>query len=158
ELMLAEMIALARQLGDRSREVHAGVWSKVSNGCYEIRGKTLGIVGYGHIGRQLGVVAEALGVRGLFYDHVAKLPMGNNRAVATLHDLLGEAEFVSLHVPETPETRDMIGEAEIRAMKPGSYLLNASRGTVVVIPALAAALRDKHLAGAAIDVYPSEPE
>jgi D-3-phosphoglycerate dehydrogenase / 2-oxoglutarate reductase len=158
ELIVAEMIALARQLGDRSREVHGGVWSKVASGCYEVRGKTLGIVGYGHIGRQLGVLAEALGVRVLFYDHVAKLPMGNNSPVSSLSALLGQADFISLHVPETPETRNMIGAAELKQMRPGAYLLNASRGSVVVIPALAAALRSHHLGGAAIDVYPEEPE
>jgi len=158
ELVLAEMIALARQLGDRSREVHAGVWSKVSSGCHEIRGKTLGIVGYGHIGRQLGVLAEALGMRVLYHDIGPKLPMGNNRAVPTLAALLGEADFVSLHVPERPETRDLIGAAELRRMRRGSYLINASRGSVVVIPALAEALAEKHLAGAAVDVYPEEPE
>src|SRR5580704_15021615 len=100
ELIIAEMIALARQLGDRSREVHAGVWSKVSSNSYEVRGKTLGIVGYGHIGRQLGVLAEALGIRVLFYDHVPKLPMGNNSPVPSLGALLAHADFVSLHVPE----------------------------------------------------------
>ncbi len=158
ELIIAELIALGRQLGDRSREVHAGTWRKVAANCFEMRGKTLGIVGYGHIGRQLGVLAEGLGMRVIFYDHTAKLPMGNNAAAASLRDLLAQADFVSLHVPETPETRNMIGEAELAAMKRGSYLLNASRGTVVVIPALAAALRAGHLAGAAVDVYPEEPE
>jgi D-3-phosphoglycerate dehydrogenase len=158
ELIIAELIALGRQLGDRSREVHAGTWRKVAANCFEMRGKTLGIVGYGHIGRQLGVLAEGLGMRVLFYDHAAKLPMGNNAAAASLSDLLARADFVSLHVPETPETKNMIGEAELTAMRPGSYLLNASRGTVVVIPALAAALKSGHLAGAAVDVYPEEPE
>jgi len=158
ELMIAEIIMLARQLGDRSREVHAGVWKKVAAGCNEVRGKVLGIVGYGHIGRQLGVLAEVVGMRVLYHDIAARLPMGNNRAVPTLAALLAESDFVSLHVPETPETRNMIGEAEIAQMKKGSYLLNASRGTVVVIDALAAALREGRLAGAAIDVYPEEPE
>jgi D-3-phosphoglycerate dehydrogenase len=158
ELIIGELVALSRQLGDRTREVHAGVWRKVSNGCNELRGKTLGVVGYGHIGQQLGVLAEALGLRVVFYDHTAKLPMGNNRPVPTLSALLREAHFVSLHVPETAETRDMIGAAQIAEMKQGSYLLNASRGSVVVIPALAEALRSGHLAGAAVDVYPSEPE
>ncbi len=158
ELILAEMIALARQLGDRSREVHAGVWSKVSSGCHEIRGKTLGIVGYGHIGQQLGVLAEALGMRVVFHDIGAKLPMGNNRAVPSLAALLDQADFVSLHVPERPETRNLIGAAELRRMRPGAYLLNASRGSVVVLADLAAALSSGHLAGAAVDVYPEEPE
>ena len=158
ELMIAEIIALGRQLGERSREVHEGTWRKVASNCFEVRGKTLGIVGYGHIGRQLGVLAEGLGMRVLFHDHAAKLPMGNNVAAESLVDLLSRADFVSLHVPETPETRDMIGQAELAAMRKGSYLLNASRGTVVVIPALAAALTSGHLAGAAVDVYPDEPE
>lgn len=157
ELIIAEIIALARQLGDRTREVHAGTWRKVSNGCHEVRGKTLGLVGYGHIGQQLGVLAEAVGMRVVFYDIVAKLPMGNNRPVPSLDALLEQSDYVSLHVPATPETREMIGEGELRRMRKGSYLLNASRGTVVVIPALADALRSGHLAGAAIDVYPEEP-
>jgi D-3-phosphoglycerate dehydrogenase len=158
ELIVGEMIALSRQLGDRSREVHDGVWSKVASGCHEIRGKTLGIVGYGHIGQQLGVLAEALGMRVLFHDVTPKLPMGNNRAVQSLPALLNQAEFVSLHVPEKPETKNLIGAAEIRHMRPGAYLLNASRGSVVDLGALAEALRSKHLAGAAVDVYPEEPE
>lgn len=158
ELIVGEMIALARRLGDRSREVHAGQWSKAASGCYEVRGKTLGIVGYGHIGQQLGVLAEAMGMRVVFHDVGAKLPMGNNRAVHSLDALLAEADFVSLHVPETPETKDLIGASELRKMRPGAYLLNASRGSVVVIADLAKALADKHLAGAAVDVYPDEPE
>ncbi|MES1172151.1 MAG: phosphoglycerate dehydrogenase [Bacteroidota bacterium] len=158
ELMIAEVIALSRQLGDRSREVHEGRWRKVASRCYEVREKTLGIVGYGHIGRQLGVLAEGLGMRVLFYDHTPKLPMGNNVAVRSLGELLSRADFVSLHVPETPQTKNMMGEAQFALMRKGSFLLNASRGTVVVIPALAAALGSGHLAGAAVDVYPEEPE
>jgi D-3-phosphoglycerate dehydrogenase len=158
ELMIAEIITLARQLGDRSREVHQGKWRKVAVGCWEVRGKTLGIVGYGHIGRQLGVLAEMIGMHVMFYDHVSKLPMGNNVVAATLHEVLEHADFVSLHVPETAATKNMIGAPELARMKKGSYLLNASRGTVVVIPALAEALRSGQLAGAAIDVYPEEPE
>jgi D-3-phosphoglycerate dehydrogenase len=158
ELILAEIISLARQLHDRSREVHVGKWRKVATRSYEVRGKTLGIVGYGHIGRQLGVLAEGLGMRVLFYDHIAKLPMGNNTAVPTLGQLLSGSDFVSLHVPETSQTKNMIGAAELTQMRPGSYLLNASRGTVVVIPALAESLKSGHLGGAAIDVYPEEPE
>ncbi len=158
ELMIAEIIALARQLGDRSREAHEGKWRKVAVGCWEVRGKTLGIVGYGHIGRQLGVLAEMIGMHVLFYDVMSKLPMGNNVAATSLQEVLEKADFVSLHVPETPQTKNMIGQAELARMKKGSYLLNASRGTVVVIPALAEALKTGHLAGAAIDVYPEEPE
>lgn len=158
ELMIAEIITLARQLGDRSSEVHKGVWKKVAASCYEVRGKTLGIVGYGHIGRQLGVLAEALGMRVVYFDIAPRLPMGNNRSVPSLNALLEQADFVSLHVPETPETKNMIGQAQLARMKKGSYLLNASRGTVVVIPELAAALASGHLGGAAVDVYPEEPE
>jgi D-3-phosphoglycerate dehydrogenase len=158
ELVLAEVIALARQLGDRSREVHEGKWRKSAAGSVEVRGKTLGIVGYGHIGAQVGVLAEAIGMRVLYYDTGSKLAMGNNRPVGSLAELLGHSDFVTLHVPETPQTKEMIGAAELRAMRPGAYLLNLSRGTVVVIPALAEALRAGHLAGAALDVYPQEPE
>jgi D-3-phosphoglycerate dehydrogenase len=158
ELIIAEIVALARQLGDRSREVHEGKWRKVAVGCYEVRGKTLGIIGYGHIGSQLGVLAEAMGMRVCFYDIATKLPMGNNVSVSSLDELLGQSDFVTLHVPATPQTHEMFGERELAAMKRGSYLLNASRGTVVVIPALAAALASGHLAGAAVDVYPEEPE
>jgi D-3-phosphoglycerate dehydrogenase len=158
ELIIAEIVVLARQVGDRSREVHEGRWNKIAKGCHEVRGKTLGIVGYGHIGRQVGVLAEALGMRVVFYDVAARLPMGNNRPAPSLHALLAESHFVTLHVPETPQTKDMIGAAELAAMKKGSYLLNASRGTVVVIPALASAIKSGHLAGAAVDVFPEEPE
>jgi D-3-phosphoglycerate dehydrogenase len=158
ELIIAEIISLARQLGDRSREVHEGRWQKVATGSYEIRGKTLGIVGYGHIGRQLGVMAESMGMRVVFFDVATRLPMGNNVTCASLDELLGVADFVTLHVPETPQTKEMIGPDEIAKMKRGAFLLNASRGTVVVIPALAAALKSGHLAGAAVDVYPEEPE
>ena len=158
EMILAEIVMLARRLGDRTREMHAGQWRKVATGSYEVRGKTLGIIGYGHIGRQLGVIAEFMGMRVVFFDVVAKLPMGNNRSVKTLEELLGQSEFVTLHVPETPQTRGMIGATELAAMRPGSFLLNASRGTVVDIAALAAAMKREHIAGAAIDVFPEEPE
>jgi D-3-phosphoglycerate dehydrogenase / 2-oxoglutarate reductase len=158
EMILAEVVMLARQLGDRSREVHVGKWRKVATNSFEVRGKTLGIVGYGHIGRQVGVIAEFMGMRVIFYDHITKLPMGNNRPCASLAELLGEADFVTMHVPGTRETHEMIGATELSQMKKGSYLLNASRGTVVQIPALVEALKSGHLAGAAIDVFPEEPE
>lgn len=158
EMILAEVVMLARQLGDRSREVHAGRWRKVSAGCFEVRGKTLGIVGYGHIGSQIGVLAESFGMRVVFYDIATKLPMGNNRPCGTLQELLSVSDFVTLHVPATPQTHRMMGPEEIARMKRGAYLLNASRGTVVQIPALAAALKGGRLAGAAVDVYPEEPE
>ena len=158
EMIIAEVVMLARQLGDRVIETHAGRWRKVSAGCYEVRGKTLGIVGYGHIGSQVGVLAEAMGMRVVFYDIATRLPMGNNQPCASLHELLSRSDFVTLHVPATPQTHRMIGPDELAAMRAGSYLLNASRGTVVQIPSLAEALRAGHLAGAAIDVFPEEPE
>jgi D-3-phosphoglycerate dehydrogenase len=158
EMIMSEIVMLARRLGDRVREMHAGQWQKVATDSYEVRSKTLGIVGYGHIGRQVGVIAEALGMRVLFFDVIAKLAMGNNRATKTLDELLAQSDFVTLHVPATPQTRNMLGEAEMRSMRPGSYLLNASRGSVVDIGALAAALKSGRLAGAAIDVFPEEPE
>jgi D-3-phosphoglycerate dehydrogenase / 2-oxoglutarate reductase len=158
EMILAEIVMLSRRLGDRVREMHAGQWTKVATGSYEVRTKTLGIVGYGHIGRQVGVLGEALGMRVLFYDVAAKLSMGNNRSTKTLEELLAQSDFVTLHVPDLPQTRGMIGAKELAAMRKGAYLLNASRGTVVDIPALAEALKSEHLAGAAIDVFPSEPE
>ncbi|KAJ1783045.1 D-3-phosphoglycerate dehydrogenase 2, partial [Coemansia sp. RSA 2167] len=157
ELVIAEIILLARQLGDRSREMHDGVWNKVSNNCYEIRGKTLGIIGYGHIGTQLGVLAESLGMHVIWYDILPLMPIGMSTAVESLDEVLAEADFVSCHVPETPETKNMIGARELALMKPGSYLINASRGTVVDIDALAVSLKSGHLAGAAVDVYPKEP-
>jgi len=158
EMIVGEILFLARQLGDRSREVHQGIWNKVSSGCFEVRGKTLGIVGYGHIGQQLGVLAESLGMRVLYHDVIPKLPMGNARPTATLAALLADADFVSLHVPETPDTKNLIGAPELAHMRKGAYLLNASRGSVVVIPALVDALKSGHLAGAAVDVFPEEPE
>ena len=158
ELIVAEIIMLSRNLSDRVREMHVGQWRKVATGSYEIRGKTLGIVGYGHIGRQVGVLAEAVGMRVLFFDIAARLPMGNNHSTKTLDELLSQSDFVTLHVPETPQTRGMLGTREIAAMRPGSSLLNASRGTVVDLGALAGALKSGHLGGAAIDVFPQEPE
>ncbi len=158
ELIIAEIVVLSRHLGDRSREVHEGRWRKVSVGSHEVRGKTLGIVGYGHIGSQLGVLAESFGMRVVFHDVIAKLPMGNNQPLAKLPELLAVSDFVTLHVPELPSTHNLIGPAEIALMKPGACLLNASRGTVVVIDALADALKKGHIGGAAVDVYPEEPE
>jgi D-3-phosphoglycerate dehydrogenase len=158
EMVLAEVVVLTRQLFDRSREVHAGQWRKVATGSREVRGKTLGIIGYGHIGSQLGVLSEALGMRVLYYDVMTKLPLGNAQSVATLDELLAQADFVTLHVPALPSTHMMMGTEQLAKMKKGACLINASRGTVVDIPALARALRSKHLGGAAVDVYPEEPE
>jgi D-3-phosphoglycerate dehydrogenase len=158
EMILAEIVMLSRRLGDRNREMHRGVWTKSAVGSNEVRGKTLGIVGYGHIGRQIGVLAEGMGMNVVFHDIAAQLPMGNNRSAKNLDALLAEADFVTLHVPETRETKDMIGEAQLAKMKKGACLLNASRGTVVVIPALAAAIKSGQIGGAAVDVFPVEPE
>lgn len=158
EMVLAEIIMLSRQLGQRNIELHQGQWKKVSNHCFEVRGKTLGIIGYGHIGSQVSTLAEALGMKVVYYDILSKLPLGNARVCNTLQELLKESDFITLHVPATPVTEKMIGAEELRTMKPGGYLLNASRGTVVDIDALAASLRSGHTAGAAVDVYPEEPE
>ncbi|KAG5913488.1 D-3-phosphoglycerate dehydrogenase 2 [Claviceps capensis] len=157
ELVIAEIIILARQLGDRSSELHRGTWNKVSAKCWEIRGKTLGIIGYGHIGSQLSVLAEAMGMKVIYYDVVTLMALGTSRQVPTLDYLLKEADFVTLHVPDLPETRSMISTTQFEQMKPGSYLINASRGTVVDIPALVEALRSGKVAGTALDVYPNEP-
>lgn len=157
ELVLAEMIALSRQLCDRSQKAHSGGWVKSADGSKEIRGKTLGIVGYGHIGSQLSVIAEALGLKVYFYDVVKKLPLGNAKVTSSLNELLKVSDFVSLHVPETDATKNMMSTEEMAIMKKGSFLINASRGTVIDIPALVNSLKSKHLAGAAVDVFPEEP-
>jgi D-3-phosphoglycerate dehydrogenase len=157
ELVLAQLIMLMRGIPEKSAILHRGGWVKSAADSYEVRGKTLGIIGYGHIGTQIGVLAEQLGMRVLFTDIEAKLPLGNAQAMG-LEALLGAADVVSLHVPETPETASMIGAAQLAAMKPGSHLINASRGSVVDIDALAEALERRHLHGAAIDVFPVEPQ
>ena len=157
ELVLAQAIMLIRGIPERNAACHRGGWMKSATDSFEIRGKKLGIIGYGSIGTQLSVLAEALGMHVYYYDVVAKLPLGNAIQVATLDELLAMSDVVSLHVPELPSTQWMIGEKEIRTMKKGSILMNAARGTVVVIEALAAAIKDKHLLGAAIDVFPVEP-
>ncbi|WP_367847199.1 phosphoglycerate dehydrogenase [Rhodoferax sp. WC2427] len=157
ELVLAEAILLLRGIPEKSAVAHRGGWLKSAENSYEIRGKTLGIVGYGSIGTQLSVLAEGLGMQVCFYDVVTKLLLGNARQVANLHDLLGQSDIVTLHVPETPATQWMIGPPEFAAMKQDAIFINAARGTVVDIDALAAALRTKKLLGAAIDVFPEEP-
>ena len=157
ELVLAELILLMRGIPEKNAILHRGGWVKSAANSHEVRGKTLGIVGYGHIGTQIGVLAEHLGMTVVFHDIEAKLPLGNARQAASLDALLQVADVVSLHVPETPQTQNMIGEAQIARMKKGSHLINASRGTVVDIAALTDALESKHLLGAAIDVFPVEP-
>ncbi|NLZ79731.1 MAG: phosphoglycerate dehydrogenase [Gammaproteobacteria bacterium] len=157
ELVLAQAIMLMRGIPERNAASHRGGWMKSATGSFEVRGKKLGIIGYGSIGTQFSVLAEALGMQVYFYDVVTKLPLGNATQVGTLNELLAMSDVVSLHVPELPSTEWMIGEKEIRTMKKGSILMNAARGTVVVIDALAAAIKDGHLGGAAIDVFPVEP-
>lgn len=157
ELVIAEMIALSRQLCDRSQMAHKGEWVKSAEGSREVRGKTIGIVGYGHIGSQVSILAEALGMKVVYFDIVKKLPLGNAISVSNLRELLAVSDFVTLHVPETDQTRDLISAKELMQMKKGSHLINASRGTVVVIEDLVQSLKAGHLAGTAIDVFPTEP-
>lgn len=157
ELVLAEAILLLRGIPARNAAAHRGGWLKSADNAFETRGKTLGIVGYGSIGSQLSVLAESLGMHVIFHDVIAKLPLGNAHQAASLNELLATSDVVSLHVPDLPSTKWMIGAAEIAAMKPGSILINAARGTVVEIEPLAEALRAGRLLGAAIDVFPVEP-
>lgn len=157
ELVLAQAILLLRGIPEKNAACHRGEWIKSAANSFEIRGKKLGIVGYGSIGTQLSVLAESLGMQVYFYDVVTKLPLGNATQIGNLHELLGMVDIVSLHVPQLPSTEWMIGEKEIRAMKKGSILINAARGTVVELDHLAAAIKDEHLIGAAIDVFPVEP-
>jgi D-3-phosphoglycerate dehydrogenase len=157
ELVIGEIVMLLRRVIPRSVAAHDGRWDKSASDSHEVRGKTLGIVGYGNIGSQLSYLAEALGMRVIFHDHTDKLRHGNTEPMGSLRELLGQSDIVTLHVPETPATHGMIGPAEIAAMKPGAYLINNSRGTVVDLEALAGALRRGKLRGAAIDVFPVEP-
>lgn len=157
ELVIAEAILLLRGVAQKNAAAHRGEWQKSAVNAFEIRGKKLGIIGYGNIGMQLGVIAEGLGMQVQFYDVVNKLPLGNARQVPSLNHLLASSDVVSLHVPETGSTQNMIGEAQLAQMRPGSILVNASRGTVVDIDALAASLGAGHLGGAGIDVFPVEP-
>lgn len=158
ELVLAEAILLLRGIPEKNAKVHRGDWAKTAYDSFEIRGKTLGIVGYGSIGSQLSVLAEGLGMRVIFYDVVSKLPLGNASQIPSLEALLGQADIVTLHVPDLPSTRNLIDQERISQMKPKSILINASRGTVVDIDALTKALADSHLLGTAIDVFPVEPK
>jgi D-3-phosphoglycerate dehydrogenase len=157
ELVIAEVIALSRQLCDRSMRAHVGTWEKSAVGSNEVRGKTIGIIGYGHIGSQVSILAEAVGLKVCFYDVVKRLPLGNARSINSIEELMRVSDFVTLHVPELESTKDMITSKELAFMKKGSYLINASRGSVVVIEDLVNSLKEKHLSGCAIDVFPSEP-
>ena len=158
ELVLAQTILLLRGIPEKNALVHRGGWTKSAEGSFEARGKTLGIVGYGSIGSQLSVLAESLGMKVIYFDVIAKLPLGNARQVASMQELLSQADVVSLHVPELPSTMNMMRAEEFAQMKRGSIFINAARGTCVDIDALAAAIASKHLSGAAIDVFPVEPK
>jgi D-3-phosphoglycerate dehydrogenase len=158
ELVIAEAIMLMRGIPQKSTECHRGGWSKSAAGSHEARSKTLGIIGYGHIGTQVGVLAEGIGMNVIFHDIETKLSLGNARSAAGLDDLLERSDVVTLHVPETPATQNMFGAAQMAKMKRGAHLINASRGTVVDIDALAAALQSGHIGGAAVDVFPVEPK
>jgi D-3-phosphoglycerate dehydrogenase / 2-oxoglutarate reductase len=158
ELVLAEIILLLRGIPQRNAAAHRGGWLKTATGSHEVRGKTLGIVGYGHIGTQVGVLAESLGMQVIFHDIETRLALGNARQAQSLDALLEAADVVTLHVPETAATFQMIGSGQLERMKPGAGLINASRGTVVEIEALAGALRSGQLCGAAVDVFPAEPK
>jgi D-3-phosphoglycerate dehydrogenase len=158
ELVLAEIVFLLRGIPERNAAAHRGQWLKTAEGAREVRGKKLGIVGYGHIGTQIGLLAESLGMQAAYYDIETKLSLGNARAVASLDELLADSDAITLHVPETPETENMIGEAQFARMKPGAKLINASRGKVVDIEALTLALGSRHIGGAALDVFPCEPK
>jgi D-3-phosphoglycerate dehydrogenase len=158
ELVIAEAILLMRRVPERNAQCHRGGWGKSAEGSFEVRGKTLGIVGYGHIGTQVGVLAESLGMHVLYHDIEPKLALGNAVPTRGLDDLLARSDIVTLHVPQTPETAGMIGAQQIAGMRRGASLINASRGNVVDIEALADALRDGRIAGAAVDVFPKEPK
>lgn len=158
ELVVADIIMLFRRLFDKIHDAHEGQWSKSTAGSIEVRGKTIGIVGYGHIGRQVSVLAEALGMRVVYYDVADKLSMGNAVRAVDLRDLLEQADIVTLHVPATAETEGMIGAEQMRWMRRGTYLINTSRGSVVDLNALRDALDSGHIAGAAVDVFPEEPK
>lgn len=158
ELALCSMLTLARQAGDKNTLMHKGYWDKTAKGCVELRGKTLGVVGYGHIGQQVGLLAEAVGMKVLFYDRIKRLSLGNAQSTDTIEGLLKASDFVTLHVPATPDGSALLGKKELSMMRKGSYVLNLSRGTLIDFKVLREVLESGHLAGAAIDVYPSEPK
>ncbi|BAV06071.1 D-3-phosphoglycerate dehydrogenase [Filimonas lacunae] len=158
ELVIGLSIMLIRRIPDKNKAAHEGIWLKDAKGSFELRGKTLGIIGYGNIGTQLSVMAESLGMRVMFYDAETKLPLGNAIAAKTINELVGEADIISLHVPETAATKNLINESVIKNFKKGALLINYARGEVVDLEALAKALKSGDVGGAAIDVFPWEPE
>ncbi|MGL5993923.1 MAG: phosphoglycerate dehydrogenase, partial [Aeromonas sobria] len=158
ELVLGEILLLLRGIPEKNAKCHRGVWEKLANRSVEARGKKLGIIGYGHIGTQLGIIAESIGMKVYYYDIENKLSLGNAIQVPSMVELLNMSDVISLHVPETASTKDMIGAEQLRMMKPGAILINAARGTVVDIDALADMIKSGHISGAAIDVFPVEPK
>lgn len=158
ELVIAEIIMLARKAGDQSNGMHQGKWNKIASGCFEVRGKTLGVIGYGHIGSQVSVLAESLGMRVIFFDIQTVLPLGNAQACSSYEEVLETCDFLTFHVPESEDTKNMFRKEHIQKMKKGSYVINLSRGSVVDIEALAEGLRTGHISGAGVDVFPEEPK
>jgi len=158
ELTIGCAIMLARRASEKSLKLHQGIWDKSISGATEVRHKTIGLVGYGHIGQQVGLLAEAMGMNVVFYDVVKKLPLGNSRPSPSLEALLEEVDFLSLHLPETEKTVNLIGEKELKLMRRGSLLLNLARGKIVELTALKAAILEGHIGGAALDVFPVEPK
>ncbi|MGZ5286847.1 MAG: phosphoglycerate dehydrogenase, partial [Flavisolibacter sp.] len=158
ELVIGSAIMLIRRIPDKSNAAHQGIWMKEASGSYELRGKTLGIIGYGNIGSQVSVLAEALGMKVIFYDVETRLPLGNAVDMRTLKDVMGKADVITLHVPETPQTKNLINKQSLKNCKKGAILINYARGEVVDLAALKKALEDGQLAGAAVDVFPVEPE
>ncbi len=158
ELVIGSSIMLIRKIMDKNKAAHEGIWNKEAKGSFELRGKTMGIIGYGNIGTQTGIMAEAMGMKVKFYDVETKLPLGNAIAVKSIKELVSSADIISLHVPETSQTKNLISKEVIKLIKPGAILINYARGEVVDLDTLAIALKNKQLCGAAIDVYPLEPE
>lgn len=158
ELVIAEVIFLARKIVDQTRDAHLGKWNKVANGCYEVREKTLGIVGYGHIGSQVSILAEAMGMKVIYFDIQTKLPLGNAKSTDSYNELLEKSDFITFHVPETPDTYHLLSQKEVGLLKKGTFVLNLARGNVVDLDALAEGLRSGQIAGAAVDVFPEEPK
>ena len=158
ELVIGSAIMLIRRIPDKSVAAHKGSWMKEASGSYELRGKTLGIIGYGNIGSQVSVLAESLGMKVIFYDVETRLPLGNATDMRTLKDVLGKSDVVTLHVPETPQTKNLINKNNLKQYKKGSIIINYARGTVMDLSAVRNSILDGHIAGAAVDVFPLEPE
>jgi D-3-phosphoglycerate dehydrogenase / 2-oxoglutarate reductase len=158
ELVIGASVMLIRRIPDKNIAAHRGIWLKEAKGSFELRGKTLGIIGYGNIGTQVSVLAEAIGMKVIFYDVVTKLPLGNAESKGSLKELVGQSDIITLHVPETNQTKNLVNKALLKHFKKGSILINYARGQVVDLEALANAIKDEHVSGAAIDVFPWEPE